>query len=288
MTSNSDNYDIAVLGTNCQVSSSLNATDSDGTIEVAGVMFSLVAKQDIEVLTFEFAHLFQSIENDVISDEEGGQSIEIYIRTGGEYLDAVGNDIEWIEIVNTKAYVTPQSAGYASVIPRNSMRSIKMQTGQELSFYVTLTNARMTTKQSTDKDLFTGDVYVGDEYLDVTVGIGFDGYPFPNERDLNRVFQGAVHYRATETCSGLLVTNPDPYSMKLSFALNFDSADSSGFTTKLSDQLKVYMGTNVELRRLRDSHGLTLGRITDENVGSGASSGKFAIGPFPPPGNTPC
>ena len=244
----------------CEVSSFLNASYV-GDRASSGTMFTLTAKQDIEVLTFEFAHFEEDVD---------GQDVEVYVKTGPNFLEAVGDRTQWQEMAQTTAYLSPEMIG-ASVVPRADVRSVKMFAGQQLSFYITLKEIRMKMSVTElDSGLSTGDPYLADEFLEVSVGVGLRDYPFPDFSDIDRVFHGAIYYQAIQSCSKFESLED---VIVMVFAVDDLEADASGLIEALSDSITTYIHEYVELRRMEASHGLVLDAITDKNLG-GASGGE--------------
>ena len=265
----------------CQITSYMNTTNPTLVATVNndpnsfvfrqfGTMFTLNAKHDLEILTFEFAHY------DPISigskEAENGIDVEIYVKTGSEFLDAVENSLEWIEVAKSTAYISPDYSSH--ILPRSDMRSIKMEQGQQLSFYITLKENNLKLERPSSESnvnglsLTTGSTFLYDDFIDLSVGIGINGYDFPQgiPPTMDRIFQGVIHYRSVQSCSDGTLVDVVSNQIPLSFTVQTISStsDLSIFNTVIQETFEEYLQQYVELRKMKSSHGLKLNRITED------------------------
>jgi hypothetical protein len=279
--------DVNVLPDNtCQVWSQLD-TNFNGDRTAFGTMFSITAKQDIEVLTFEFAHLNRGEGTTTAMTAEGQQPIEVYIKPGADFLSGVGIASAWTSMTlnsdattSTRAaanettttlltaYESPGAPG-TSIIPTASLKSVKIATGESVSFYITLTEPRMKVSLTEGgSGLTTSAPYVEDEYLQLSVGVGLQEYPFPNFTDLDRVFHGLIHYRTSANpkgleCIGFSTTTVIPLKFAVQLTAKVDK-----FKSTVTEVLSSYLVTLVELRKMAEFHNLALEGVTEVNLGA--------------------
>jgi hypothetical protein len=280
--------DINVLPDNtCQVWSQLD-TNFNGDRTAFGTMFSITAKQDIEVLTFEFAHLARGEGTTTAMTTDGQQPIEVYVKPGADFLSGVGVASEWTSMMNSEssssattteaaedgttttlltAYESPGAPG-TSIIPTASLKRVKIATGESVSFYITLTEPRMKVSLTEGgSGLTTSAPYVEDEYVQLSVGVGLQEYPFPNFTDLDRVFHGLIHYRTTANPKGLeCIGFSTTTVISLKFAVQL-TATVDKFKSTVTEVLSSYLVNQVELRKMAEIHNLALEGVTEVNLG---------------------
>lgn len=183
---------------NCQVTTKVQSPAAFSTTIAAGTMFSVTAKQNIEILSFEFAHF------PFTSDLE----VEIFMIDGKDYVSNRYTPSAWTKLSQTTSVDSPDAGDDdINISPRADMaQSVVMKAAESKSFYFSLRSQHLKLEpSSTGKPLTTGSVYFSDNFLSTDVGIGVRLSGFPNTQDdQDRGFQGRIHYRVIQSCSELL------------------------------------------------------------------------------------
>lgn len=227
----------------CQVTTKLGSPSALSTTIATGTMFSVTAKQDIEILSFEFAHFPTG------SDIE----VEIYTLVGKDYVSQRSTPSAWTKWSEAITVDSPdQNDENINIVPRAAMsNAISMKASESRSFYFSLKSQHLKLENSSNgKTLMTGQVYFSDNFLSTDVGIGVRLGGFPNTQDdSNRGFQGRIHYRAIQPCSELLgQTQSVIRAVVPSSALpqSVNSVFLSAFTNKLNARADWKLWTETE------------------------------------------
>lgn len=182
----------------CQVTTKVTAPTPASSSIATGTMFSVTAKQNIEILSFEFLHYPYN------SDIE----LEIYMITGKDYVSVRNNPSAWTKLSSATTVDSPdEGEGEMNIAPRAAMtQSVILDAAQSVSFYFTLKSQHLKLEPSaSNKPLTTGLEYFSDNFISADVGIGVRLASFPTTPDdQDRGFPGRIHYRAIQSCSELL------------------------------------------------------------------------------------
>lgn len=171
---------------------SLNTTyNDDGRVPAyVGIMFEVVARRDMTVLTFEL-----DLIDGVSSNED--LSVEVYAKSGG-FTSSVNDPNEWELLAETTAVLDPlRSRG--AIVPTPDFRPLELSASERWSFYVTMQQPLL------DHNVYalqkTGEVYLRTLAMDFYVGGGLTEYKFPMAIDtlVDPQFAGVVHYQ-TQSC----------------------------------------------------------------------------------------
>lgn len=144
----------------------------------AGNMFDIVAKNDIEITSFDVHTHYSSI------------LIKVFTKAG-TYADGLTSPVLWTEVTPPGGViVSGKGNGIYSPLPPNSF-SVPVAAGKTQAFYVTSTfsTALKYTNYHT-----VGTVFVSNADLDFKVGVG-KKYPFSSTFS-PRIFNGSIHYKA--------------------------------------------------------------------------------------------
>jgi hypothetical protein len=190
--------DVALVATSagqCQLSTQLDTPSSASTAIATGTMFSVTAKQAVEIMSFEFGHF----------TFDGDLQVQIYTLEGKDYLSNRSQPQQWTLVSETTGVESPDEEDENIMIsPRADMAEpLLLSAGESRSFYFTLKSQHLQLDQSSS--LTTGQEYFSDSILQTDVGIGIRLSDFPtSDDDANRAFQGRIHYRSIENCADLL------------------------------------------------------------------------------------
>jgi hypothetical protein len=237
-----------------------------GNRVASGVMFSVTAKQTLEILSLEIDHY----------TFDGDLQVEIFTRPGAEYIHAFNNPEEWIMVAQTSIISAPEGIG--SIVPRSAFPTIQMAAGEILSFYVTLTTQHLKLSAASDsedgnsKNLTTGDAYVSDEFLQIDMGIALRTFKFPDTTlDFNAAFRGAIHYQAVQSCTA---STPAITSMVLKFAVQ------DGVHVPSTDFVNAFVNlfsTEPQLVEFTKLHGLQINKLQATDVGVSSVCGNLIV-----------
>lgn len=252
----------------CVARASLDTTDSDETNHAAavGTMFSVKAKEDIEILGFEFLDLQFDAPLDV-------QIFMLKPKYLGEYEAASLEKDAWENVVSSStAKETPEGVG--AIVPRADMKkTIPLLANQVASFYFTLKSPHLQLSKS--ENLKTGQMYSEDGGLRVDVGIGLKDVFDLSQTDFfdylkvaNRAFQGKIHYHAIKDCSNFMTST----QIDLLFAYNA-TASSLDVSQAISDAFRNVLEEEPRLKRMMDQHKLEFESI-DRNTSQVPFQGK--------------
>jgi len=236
---------------NCQVTTKVQAPAPFSTTIATGTMFSVTAKQNIEILSFEFAHF------PFTADLE----VEIYVINGKDYVANRNTPSAWTKLSQTTSVDSPDAGDDdINIAPRADMtQAVVMNAAESKSFYFTLRSQHLKLEpSSTGKPLATGQVYFSDNFLSTDVGIGVRVGGFPNTPDdSNRGFQGRIHYRVIQSCSELLGQTQSVVKAVVPSSAVPQSADAV-FLTAFTDHLN----TRVDWKRWTETEGLRLNAVS--------------------------
>lgn len=246
-----ENRDVSLVANSagqCILSTQLETTSSASTAIATGVMFSVTAKQNMEITSFEFAHF----------PFDGDLQVQIYTLQGTDYLSNRNQPGQWTLVSDTTGVESPDEGDDdIAISPRGDMIKtvpLVMNAGESRSFYFTLKSQHL--KLDDSSFLTTGQEYFSDSMLQTNVGIGIRLSNFPStDDDVNRAFQGRIHYRSIESCPDLstetvvrVAVNPTEVPQSPSDVFQ------SAFTAMLDGQ--------VDWARWKRSHGLRLSTLS--------------------------
>eukprot|EP00980_Cylindrotheca_fusiformis_P026645 scaffold16771_cov99-Cylindrotheca_fusiformis.AAC.2 len=175
----------------CQISTLLQTPSSSSPDVATGVMFSVTAKQDIEITAFEFDHFKSEVD----------LHVKIYTLQGSDYLSNRNQPGAWTFVNESTGVESPDDGDEEIMIaPRADIKvPLIVNAGQSRSFYFSLRSQHLKLDKSS---LATGQPYASDSMLQTNVGIGIRQGNFPNSNDdFNRAFLGRIHYQSIESCS---------------------------------------------------------------------------------------
>jgi hypothetical protein len=239
----------------CQLNNLVEFTSSLSTSISTGSMFTVTAKDNIEILSFEF--------ESVSSNEE--VKVDIFTLEGENYLNATSDPYAWTRLSQATAFKSPDEGdGSFMIAPRADMRtSIPLTTGEARSFYITLqTSDDLVLLQSTaEKTLVTGQEFYSDSMMRTDVGIGILSGGFGDSVVMDRAFQGRIHYRSLQDCQDFAVTS----QFIVPFAVRA-STGSDIFQFSLKEAFEDMMTEGANWVRWNELHGLELLRIIPESL----------------------
>jgi hypothetical protein len=237
----------------CQQTTLVEFPSSLSTSTATGSMFTVTAKDNIEILSFEFE---SSSSNEEVE-------VDIFTLEGKNYLDATSNPIAWTRLSQTTAFKSPDKGdGSFMIAPRADMlTSIPLTTGESRSFYITLqTSDDLILMQSTAENrLLTGQEFHSDSMIRTDVGIGILSGGFGDSVVMDRAFQGRIHYRSLQDCQDFAVTS----QFMVPLAVH-PSTGSDDFRFALKEAFKDIMAEGAKWGRWNELHGLELLRIEPE------------------------
>lgn len=238
----------------CQLTTFVEFPSSLSASIATGSMFAVIAKDNIEILSFEFESF--------ASDEE--VEVEIFTLEGDNYLDESSNPNAWTLLSQTTAIKSPDEGdGSFMIAPRADMKtSIPLRRGEARSFYVSLrTSDDLRLLQSTDKKrLLTGQEFYSDSMLRTDVGVGMRSGSFGDSIVMDRAFQGRIHYRSTQDCQDFAVQSQFVLTFAVSASMLADE-----FQLALKAEFQAIMGEGSKWVRWKELHGLELLR-TDSKI----------------------
>ena len=252
----------------CRWMDCLNSTTyGRGNRVASGVMFSVTAKQTLEILSLEIDHY----------TFDGDLEVEIFTRPGADYIHVFSDPAEWIMVAQTPIIRAPEGTG--SIVPRSAFQSIQMAAGETLSFYVALTTHHLKLSATSDSEdvsgnnyLTTGDTYASDDFLQINVGIALRTFKFPETTlDLDAAFRGVFHYQAVQSCTAF---TPAITSMVLKFAVQ------DGVDVRSSDFLNAFMdlfSTEPQLFEFTKFHGLQIDQLQAIDMGLSSLCGNLIV-----------
>jgi hypothetical protein len=203
-------------------------------------MFSVTAKESVEIISFEFAN-FPSGDD---------LQVEVYTIQGADYLSVQDQADKWILIGKTEAAIETID-GLGMIVPRADMlRAIQLLAGETRSFYFTLKSQYLKTEGN---DGATGQLQLEDDMLQLNVGVSLRTYPFPALVDMDRSFQGKIHYHSFQPCDDF-----DLESTEAVFSFVSESNDIGEVSLALTDGLGDMFQDDPELERYTQVHGLQL------------------------------
>jgi hypothetical protein len=250
----------------CRWMNCLNTT-YEGNRVASGVMFSVTAKQTLEILSLEIDHY----------TFDGDLEVEIFTRPGADYIDVFSDPAEWNMVAQTPIFRAPEGTG--SIVPRSAFTSIQMAAGEILSFYVTLRTQHLKLSATSEWEdvtsknfLTTGDAYVSDDFLQVDVGIALRTFKFPETSlDFDAAFGGAFHYQAVQSCTAL---TPTIFLMVLKFAVEHGvNVRSSDFSNAFVD----IFSAEPQLVEFTKLHGLQIDQLQATDVGVSGVCGNLIV-----------
>jgi hypothetical protein len=225
-------------GGQCKLRDSIEHYQGDTV--ATGTMFSVRAKQNIQIISFEFADL--PVDKDL--------EVEIYTRAGGDYLSVVDQADQWTLIGATTAVPGPDGLG--AIAPRADMlqNSISMAFDEIRSFYFTLKSQHL---QVDDSKGTTDTTFASDDLLELNVGVSLPSYPFDAQIDRDRAFQGKIHYKAIQACANFGTST----KVTIAWAVG-PKAEVRDVNEVFTDGILKVMEEDPRLRVMVDSHGLSL------------------------------
>lgn len=237
----------------CQMTTHLDTVSSEASKLATGTMFSVTAKESIEILSFEFAYFATS------SDSDDDLVVEIYTREGNDYLSVRETPEEWTLVTDyrTIGVESPdEKDDNIMIVPRVDMYSsaLTVNVGKSRSFYLTLKSQNLRLKQQPGGS--TGKEYIKDNILGTNVGIGVRLADFGTEIEKNQAFQGRIHYRKISDCNKYMDSSQIvfPFVIDSTFAPQDPTAAFQSALKKLFDGEKAWTqwteNHNLELASL--------------------------------------
>lgn len=189
----------------CRLTTKLETTYG-GSQGAGGSMFSILANETLDILTFEF---------DYYASSEDLQ-VQVYYRKGG-FLDVVNMAGEWTQIADTAAVPAPNKIG--AIIPTNDVEPVTVNAGELYSFYLVFKTDQ--TLRVGPSQLQPGALWQKDDLIEVQVGVGFEVGPFPDQGGTPSTFRGIVHYKTVKNCIDARTTT----DVTLDFAVNAEPTE---------------------------------------------------------------
>jgi hypothetical protein len=196
---------------NCRLTTKLETTYR-GSQGAHGSMFSILANETLEILTFEF---------DYSASAEDFQ-VQVYYRKGG-FLNVVNRTSEWTQIADAAAEPAPDNIG--AIIPTNNVKPVTVDAGELYSFYLAFKTDQ--TLRVSPSQFQPGAPWQKNDLLQVLVGVGLESGPFPDQAGPPSTFRGIVHYNTVKKCVDARTTT----DVTLDFAVAADPSE------KVIDQL---------------------------------------------------
>ena len=250
----------------CQLTSHVD-TISAGTESLAtGTMFSVTAKEDIEILAFEFSHF--TTDSDLEAD--------IYTREGNDYLSVREKPDQWILITDsdTTSVKSPDEDGdNISIVPRAAMKTsvpLTVNAGESRSFYFTLKSQHLRLQQVIYE--ITGDEYFSDPMIQTNVGIGIRLGNFGSQIDENRAFQGRIHYRSVQDCGDYVTST----QLQAPFVIDSTSAPLDPETI-FQSSIQGFMNNELTLSRWMANQNLELTSVKVSTKESKADCSEYGL-----------
>jgi hypothetical protein len=167
----------------------------------------------------------------------------------------------WTKLSATIAVDSPNGLG--AVAPRADMqRSVQMTAGESRSFYFTLKSQHLQV-DTPDEGVVTGAPFISDDRLQINVGVSLRFYPFPKLVDMDRAFQGKIHYRSIEPCDQW----EESTEITMPFAVNA-TGDIRDVNAALTNGFADVLDSEAILSRLKNLHGLRLDGLDAKNKGT--------------------
>jgi hypothetical protein len=224
----------------CRLTTKLQTTYR-GSQGAFGSMFSILANETLEILTFEFDYSRGASDFDV----------QVYYRKGG-FLEVANNADEWTQIADTAALTAPDDIG--AIIPTNDVDPVTVDAGELYSFYLAFKTDK--TLSLGPSRLQPGAPWQKDDLLQVQVGVGLESGPFPGEAGVPSTFRGTVHYKTVTKCVDARTTT----SVTLDFAVAADP------TEEAIEQLNEAIGSAVTALLVLDPNYIRYKKFHDLEV----------------------
>ena len=241
----------------CRFTTALNTT-LGGTQAATGVMFSVLANQTMDILSFEFDYFPQATDF----------SVDVYYKSGN-FTNFVNNQNAWDQISSTTAVPAPDQT--TAIIPVNEEKVVTLNPGTLASFYLTF-KSDSTLKVSNSNNQ-VGAVWQYDNSLQVFVGSLISGSAFPNTAGTPAEFRGVVHYRVTQNCTNFQATSQIP----LKFAVNTNPTSNivSQINAAVNSAVQAVMSLSTDLIQYEKYSQLVLVGV---NSGFQGRDRKFSYG----------
>ncbi|KAG7347307.1 hypothetical protein IV203_016012 [Nitzschia inconspicua] len=234
--------------TDCTLATSL-ATKNEGSGQAAGVLFSLLTQQPVDLLTLEF---FLS---DSVNLSSGTiPNVQVYYREGADHADAIGTSSEWQMLANTDAYIINDPTPRA-IIPTNKFQPLSIESGRIYALYTIFPSPSIKVKLVDTSSM--GLVSSKDDIVEIQTGVIMDdSKPFPDVYSNTADFHGIVHYSLSTQCLGNKITT----TVTLKFAANDEptASVSEGLTKAVEATVSKYMDQSPSLKHFKNFHGLEM------------------------------
>ncbi|KAG7367928.1 hypothetical protein IV203_030671 [Nitzschia inconspicua] len=234
--------------TDCTFATSL-ATKHEGSDQAAGVIFSLVTQQTVDLLTLEFF-----LSESVNLSSGTIPNVQVYYREGVDYTDAISTSSEWQLLTNTDAYIINEPTQKA-IIPTNKFQPLSIESGRIYALYAIFPSPSIKVKLVDTSSM--GLVSSKDDIVDIQSGVILDdSTPFPDLYSNTADFHGIVHYSLSTQCLGTKITT----TVTLKFAANDEPTDSvsEGLTKVVEATVSKYMDQSPSLKHFKNFHGLEI------------------------------
>jgi hypothetical protein len=249
----------------CERKSSLETTFVSDT-QAYGVMFTVATKQDLL--------LIETIEITAVApDREKDVHVIVYTKEG-DYHGYQNQPDQWVSIADTT--VIPSIEGRGILIQPQEFHPVEVTPNNRRSFYVTLDTANLRYSDSPGRTV--GAVYSEDEYLQIEVGAGLLGFPFPDQVNEPRVFCGILHYKRMISCDSVTKVQT---KVVYHFIVQHDStlaydAIQSKVNVIVSGTIMALLQSDINLLSFQESASLHLEDIQTEVPSTPFHSGAYS------------
>jgi hypothetical protein len=172
----------------CTTESSLE-TRLDGTTGAYGAMFTLVAKNESLSIT--------SLE--LLIGSASSVGVTIYSKPG-DYKGFENSPSAWLQVAKTKVQASGSQSG--TIVPSESFQPVTVHPGRTHAFYITLSTPDLLYSSSTGA---VGTEVAANDYLSIHSGAGLIDQTFSSKLLEPRVFNGAVIFIHSTSCSAQTV-----------------------------------------------------------------------------------
>jgi hypothetical protein len=244
-----------VGNSDCRLTTSVQST-YNGYQTGMGLMFSVLAKETLILLTVEF-DAFVEAEN---------MPVQMYFLSG-QFSGAAGDESRWTKVADTDAVHSPDGKG--AIIPANEFNPISMEAGGVYSLYISFPEDKIYKFKQTGG--LIGDWAGGDSTIQINYGVSFDDGPFP-QGQFSQVadFSGVLHYETVQSCSNVAATT----DVKLEFAIDNDPESDAirEITDAVEGAISALLILNPELAHISKFFFL---EVINVQSGFQGRSGKF-------------
>jgi hypothetical protein len=237
------------------LTTSLKTNDYQGKESALGIMFTMQAASDLDILTLEF-NAFAEAEN---------FKVQVYYRVG-EFSGATNDPFQWTMLADTVAQPTPDSKG--AIIPIMDFKPMQVLAGKTYSLYLHFEEHSVIKIKPANR--LIGEESESNALLQTHVGVSLKEGPFPDQLDKASEFNGVIHYRSLQPCEQIRVTT----DVELEFAVDSDPEAEvmEDLSKVVNDAIFALMNLDANLIRYKKLHMLELVEVTTSFQGR---SGKW-------------